>query len=483
MKIFLKKRLPFILALILTVTPVLAVSGIRSHADEPEDADIRKTQGKITELDRKKKETEEMIEELNKAKEDTKVYVEKLDAEVNRLYNEIKDIEADIVVCNDEIAVTKKEVEKAVEEENRQYNAMVDRIRYTYENGSDNYMDIIFTSGSLVELMNNAEYVQKIAEYDRNILSGYKKAKKVVMDRQAKLEEQLDKLEEKQSELELEKSTVDKLLADKQAELEAYEKKLIENEELLQQYLEEQAQEEANLEALFEQKRQRILEEERKRQEEERKRKEEERKRREEEKKHKEEERKRKEAELKKKLEEDKKKAEQTGEKINEDDYKLPEEPDVDEPYEDTSGLTGIDAAAHESFLWPTKCKRISSYFGSRVSPIPGASSNHGGIDIGATTPGVWGDPIYATKSGRVVAVLHTAKGGNVLWICHGDLYSVYMHCQSILVKEGETVKRGQTVALMGSTGNSSAAHLHFGIFHYVGNTRIMLNPLDYVSP
>lgn len=464
MKRFLKKRLLVILAMIIAVTPAIAISGIRSHADEPEDADIRKTQEKISELDKKKQETGEMLEELNKAKEDTKVYIEKLDAEVNRLYNEIEDIEADIVVCNDNIAVTKEEVAKAVKEEERQYNAMVDRIRYTYENGNENYLDVLFASGSLVELMNNAEYVEKVAEYDRNILEGYKKAKKVVMDKQTKLEKQLKELEDKQSELELEKETVDKLLSDKQAELKAYEEKIKENEELLQQYLEDQAKEEENLETLFEQKRQRILEEERKRQEEERRRREEERKRKEE--------------ELKKKLEEDKKNAEKTGKKIDENDYKLPEE----DPEEDTSGLTGIDAAAHESFLWPTISKRITSYFGNRPSPIPGASTNHGAVDIGAKTPGVWGDPVYATKSGKVVAVLYTAKGGNVLWICHGDIYSVYMHCQTIFVKEGETVKRGQTVALMGSTGNSSAAHLHFGLFHYVGSTRVMLDPLDYVS-
>ena len=125
-------------------------------------------------------------------------------------------------------------------------------------------------------------------------------------------------------------------------------------------------------------------------------------------------------------------------------------------------------------FLWPTKSRRITSDYGD----TDGRTSPHIGIDIGATTPGKWGDPIYAADGGRVVRAEYNWSAGKWLWIDHGNgLYSIYMHCSEFRVLVGQTVNRGDTIALMGSTGESTGAHLHFSVRY--GGTYV--NPWGYL--
>ncbi|MFR5733309.1 MAG: M23 family metallopeptidase [Clostridium sp.] len=90
-----------------------------------------------------------------------------------------------------------------------------------------------------------------------------------------------------------------------------------------------------------------------------------------------------------------------------------------------------------------------------------GASSNHQGIDIPAST----GAAITAAASGTVVVSTYSYSAGNYIMISHGGgVYTVYMHCSQLLASEGQTVKQGQTIAKVGSTGYSTGSHLHFGI-------------------
>ncbi len=129
------------------------------------------------------------------------------------------------------------------------------------------------------------------------------------------------------------------------------------------------------------------------------------------------------------------------------------------------------------NFIWPCpSSSRITSYFGGRESPTEGASSNHQGIDIGAST----GSSILAAAAGTVVVSTYSYSAGNYIMLSHGGgVYTVYMHCSQLLVSEGETVSQGQTIAKVGSTGYSTGPHLHFG----VRSGGQYLNPLAYVSP
>lgn len=129
------------------------------------------------------------------------------------------------------------------------------------------------------------------------------------------------------------------------------------------------------------------------------------------------------------------------------------------------------------TFTWPCPASsRITSNFGGRSSPTEGASTNHQGLDIGAPT----GSAIVAAASGEVVVSTYSASAGNYVMINHGGgVYTVYMHASSRLVSVGDKVKKGQTIAKVGSTGYSTGPHLHFGI--RVNGTYV--NPRKYVSP
>lgn len=112
------------------------------------------------------------------------------------------------------------------------------------------------------------------------------------------------------------------------------------------------------------------------------------------------------------------------------------------------------------AFRWPCPSStRVTSDYGTRVSPMSGASSNHKGIDIGASA----GADIIAAADGTVTAASYSSAAGNYVMIDHGGgLYTVYMHASSLLVSPGQTVSAGDVIAKVGSTGISTGSHLHF---------------------
>lgn len=127
-------------------------------------------------------------------------------------------------------------------------------------------------------------------------------------------------------------------------------------------------------------------------------------------------------------------------------------------------------------FLWPCpSSKRITSGFGNRAQPTAGASTNHKGIDIGAS----YGASIIAAASGRVTTAAYSSSAGNYVVISHGNgLSTVYMHCSALYVSAGQTVSAGQSIAAVGSTGYSTGNHLHFGVI----KNGSYVNPLGYVG-
>lgn len=128
-------------------------------------------------------------------------------------------------------------------------------------------------------------------------------------------------------------------------------------------------------------------------------------------------------------------------------------------------------------YIWPTNDTRlITSPFGFRESPGGIGSTNHKGIDIGAC----YGTNILAAKSGIVVQSGWYGGYGNCVTIQHsndGD-YTRYAHMSSIAVEEGTVVQQGQTIGLVGSTGNSTGPHIHFEIEE--GGE--MKDPLNYLN-
>lgn len=136
--------------------------------------------------------------------------------------------------------------------------------------------------------------------------------------------------------------------------------------------------------------------------------------------------------------------------------------------FQDVRGEQGWD---QKTFLSPVNAP-ITSGFGMRLHPIKGTLQPHNGIDFGADT----GTPIRASIPGKVLIANDENDGfGNKIVIENGEYRTIYAHLQDLSVTPGSTVNAGEVIGTVGSTGLSTAPHLHFEI-HYQGQ------PIDPVS-
>jgi murein DD-endopeptidase MepM/ murein hydrolase activator NlpD len=117
----------------------------------------------------------------------------------------------------------------------------------------------------------------------------------------------------------------------------------------------------------------------------------------------------------------------------------------------------------------------ISSYFGERADPFDGLETFHKGVDFAGTV----GSPVTAVAAGVVTWAGERTGYGKLVEINHGDGFTTrYAHNERTLVTVGQTVKRGESVALMGSTGRSTGPHVHFEVLR---NGR-QVDPLSYIG-
>lgn len=138
-------------------------------------------------------------------------------------------------------------------------------------------------------------------------------------------------------------------------------------------------------------------------------------------------------------------------------------------------------------WYWPLPGRyKISSLFGGRIDPINGRRDNHTGTDIPA--PG--GTPIYAAKDGVVTTVNANKNASSYGYYCiinHGSGYAtLYAHQNQVpIVREGQTVKKGQIIGYVGTTGRSTGNHLHFELrVNGVRNDVLKLYPgMTFTSP
>lgn len=123
----------------------------------------------------------------------------------------------------------------------------------------------------------------------------------------------------------------------------------------------------------------------------------------------------------------------------------------------------------------PVASGYISSYFGERADPFDGRETFHKGVDFAGSI----GSDVVAVAAGVVTWAGERSGYGKLIEINHGDGYATrYAHNSRTLVSIGQTVKRGEAVALMGSTGHSTGPHVHFEVLH---NGR-QVDPLSFIG-
>lgn len=338
--------------------------------------------------------TKQKAKELEEKKEQAEAEKKSLASELETLVAEMETTKAQIEEKEDELEVKEEELYEAQVKENDQYESMKKRIKYMYENGNTQFIEILCESKNIGEFLNNAEYITTISEYDREQLIEFQKIRKEVEEQQAALEAEYAELETLQNDLIEKQNNVETLLASKESEIQSISSELSETTKKLTQ-LEEAAAAAA-----------------RKQQE-------------------------------------------------------------KNDGYSSNAGASVV--SGNGMFTHPCPgYSRISSYFGYREQPLAGASTNHKGVDFAAPT----GTPIYAAAAGTVTSAGYSGKAGNLIIINHGNgLQTYYMHCNKIYVKAGQQVSKGQNIAAVGTTGNSTGPHLHFQVMS--GGTPV--NPLKYL--
>ncbi len=367
-------------------------------------------------LQQERANVEQTIKNLEGLKSDTVAYIGQLDAALAEISEELAERNAQVEEIEEEIRLTDENLEEAREREASQYEAMKLRIQYMYESGNSSVLDLLFNATDLSQLLNRAEYIQQISEYDKRKMDEYVETKDQIAGYEEALNLYHGELVEAQAAAQAQQQSVETLLAEKNSELKNVEGQIGSAQGALTEYDAAIAQADNEIKQM--------------------------------------------EAEIRRREEEEARRAAKEAAASGSEAPKR-----------------AVKSLGNISFIWPCpSSSTISSTFGSRDAPMEGASSNHQGVDISAST----GSTIVAAASGEVVIATYSASAGNYVMINHGGgVYTVYMHCSSLSVSEGDEVSQGQKIASVGSTGYSTGPHLHFG----VRSDGEYVNPLNYVSP
>ena len=191
-----KKALSFLLVLVLCLG-----MAIQANATE-----ISETQKKAEELEKKKKDAEKEKQSLEK--------------QLESIVSEMEETKTKIEEKETEISAKEEELIQAKVDENDQYESMKKRIKYMYENGNTQFVEILCESKSIGEFLNNAEYITTISEYDRTMLVEFQAVVKDVEEQEAALQTEYDELETMQNDLITKQDSVTELLESKDAEIE-----------------------------------------------------------------------------------------------------------------------------------------------------------------------------------------------------------------------------------------------------------------------
>ena len=203
-----------------------------------------------TEIDDTKKKAEE-LESKKKAAENEKT---SLADQLKKLTGEMEKTKKKISAKEDEITNKEEELILAKADENEQYESMKKRIRYMYENGNQEYLDIIFGAKSISDLLNRSEYVEKISEYDNKVFAHFKKAALTVQQKEKQREQQTNELKELETKTREEKQAVSELKADKKTELDKIDKAMEKSQDQVSEYTKKALEAENQVEALLQKK-------------------------------------------------------------------------------------------------------------------------------------------------------------------------------------------------------------------------------------
>ncbi len=364
----------------------------------------------------KQQEAQKNSDQTQSQIDDVKGEVDEVLQEVADLNNSILDYESQIQQLSDKLNELESSIAQKEKELTEKKQLLENRMVAMYMKKETTFLDVLL-SGNLMNFISNQDMMKQIADYDNKLITEVEELKKSLQDEKAQVETVKQEKEAKSQELQKLKAEKEQKAANLTEEQKELEKKLSEYKSQAEKY--------ADLE------RQAIAKEE---------------------------------AARKAAQEEAARKAAaansgaSNGSKSTTNTSAV-----ISNPY--TGGKLG----------WPCpSSSRITSPYGYRI--LFGVRDFHTGIDIGA----VHGSNICAAESGTVILANYGWNGGygNYIIINHGNgITTRYAHASQLYVSAGQTVSKGQVIAAVGTTGNSTGPHLHFEVRVNGSHT----NPLNYL--
>lgn len=379
------------------------------------------TRARLAELERQREETQDAVAYQQLLIEGVRLEMElvlqqmyeldmrMVDALINLEASELALLETEVRMVDAEI-----ELEAASEDRDRHYEALRHRLRVIHENGPVSWLDVLVQSSSIADFLVRFDYVRTISAFDQEMFARYE-------DAAARIENSLETLTRSRAVIGELQRTHERQLAELETIMEEraqWLESLAENEETLMVLLEIQEEELRAIEYEFGVVRARQVAEE-----------EEERRQR--------------------------RLAEEAAARQAAQQRESARQAEI-------NALLNFDGR----FAWPLPSRGlsdISSGFGSRTNPVTGRTEYHSGLDIPAPS----GSRINAAADGIVRFAGWSGGFGLMLIIDHGSGYStVYAHNSRNRVTQGQQVTRGQHIADVGTTGQSTGNHLHFEVRH-----------------
>jgi len=345
---------------------------------------------KQTQIEKQKDVMENQISKIEKQKDTIENQIGTINDKISKVQESLNSINLKLINNESKIISINKDIDTITNKQKEQQKALEKRLKVYYENDNASYLDVLFSSENLADLLWRLDVIKQIVTYDKSIID--------------QMEDSIKNLDSKKSEFEIVKNDI---LVSKQ-----------QYNNMKTEHLQVKTQKNQLLSQLTEEQR-----------------------------------------------------------KI-EKEYELEEEQsnNIARQIQKYQGSTSSTPYSGGKFNWPAVgCYTITSQYGMRFHPVLKTNKMHTGIDINAGT----GTNVVAASDGTIISSGNISGYGNTVIIDHGGgISTLYGHNSVLLVKAGQKVKKGQSIAKSGSTGISTGPHVHFEV--RVNGSPV--NPMSYLK-
>lgn len=222
-----------VLQVLKTVLAVMMVATISTQAFATSMDDAKQDK---QDAENNRDNAQQILAGLESSKANIEAYVKELDQQLEEIQTRITDLNNQKADLENRIEVKQTELEEAKKKEQQQYADMCTRIRFLYENSGVSYADVLMSSESMSDMLNQPEYVSAMADYDYSMLEQLVETRQTIANDEQQLQIDLAAVEQMTSEVEVEQTTVNQLIETKSQEVAKYNDQIARQEKVIAEY-------------------------------------------------------------------------------------------------------------------------------------------------------------------------------------------------------------------------------------------------------